>query len=480
MNRRQALGAIFTGMAAGSNFAMSGPTPALKRPNILFLMTDEHRFDCVGYTNPSVLTPNLNRLANESVIFTNAYSTSPSCVPARAAIYTGRYPSQCGAPTYITYLPPTETTFMTRLQKAGYYTAAIGKQHFGETTIQRGYDYMDLVDFLETSPTPSSYVKFLRDAGLQPKQLRKRTSRFASTWIAEQKYHIDDYVGEQGKLWIQKQRPAGKPWFLTVSFHGPHQPFDGLGLKYEKQYALDKVELPQTNASDLAGKPPHFQEQVKLSPGITEQEIRQMRLSYYSKISMIDDKIGGILDALRESGEYDNTLIVFCPDHGDFMGDFGLVYKAQYLSEVLMRIPMLAKPPIAGYRGRKESAFVHNFDIGPTCLTAASAEVPAEMSAQDLSKFWREPDEARRRELCFMDGHGLQGVRDERWKLVHYRDRPYGELYRLDSDPWEKKNLWSDPTAAVEKARLQNALLDHLIGIGRRSEAEWNVGAPKI
>ena len=97
MNRRQALGAMFSGVAAGSSLSMGQPAPVAQRPNILFLMTDEHRFDCVGYTNPSVQTPNLSRLARESVVFTNAYTTSPSCVPARAAIYTGRYPSQCGA-----------------------------------------------------------------------------------------------------------------------------------------------------------------------------------------------------------------------------------------------------------------------------------------------------------------------------------------------------------------------------------------------
>ena len=352
---------------------------------------------------------------------------------------------------------------MSRLQKAGYYTAAIGKQHFGDTTIERGYDYTDLVDFLETGSRETQEARG---------PLCLHLDRGAED-------HIDDSVGEKGRLWIEKSRPAAKPWFLTVSFHGPHQPFDGLGLKYERQYAAEKIELPQTNAH-LAGKPPHFQEHTKLSPGLTEQEIRQMRLAYYSKISMIDDKIGGILDALRASGEYDNTLIVFCPDHGDFMGDFGLVYKAQYLSEVLMRIPMLAKPPIAGYQGRKETAFVQNFDIAPTCLAVAGAEAPAQMSAEDLSKFWREPDKARRRSLCFMDGQALQGVRDDRWKLVHYRDRPYGELYNLQSDPWEKQNLWDDPAAAKEKARLQNHLVDHLIGIARGAEAEWNTGAPKI
>jgi arylsulfatase len=462
--------------AAGSRLAAA----AGKRPNILFLMNDELRSDCVGYVNPVVKTPNLDKLAGESVVFTNAYSTSPSCVPARAAIYTGRYPSQCGAPTYITYLPSSETTFMARLQSAGYYTAAVGKQHFGDTDIRRGYDYEDLIDPDRPGAESASYVKFLRDAGFQNQaKLRSPAGRFVFRWTQDQRFHVDDYVGEQAKRWFRDKRPKDKPWFLTVSFHGPHQPFDGLGLKQEKLYRLSDINMPATNSSHLGDKPPHFAA-LKPSPALTEEEIRRIRLSYYSKISMIDEKIGGIIDALKVTGEYDNTLIVFAADHGDYMGDFGLVYKGQYLSEVLMRVPMLAKPPMAAYKGRRENAFVNNFDIAATSLVLAGLEVPAEMTAQDLSPFWRGPATAKRRPYCFMDGHTLRGVRDQRWKLVHYEDRPYGELYDLQNDPWEKKNLWSDPSTRAIKAELQNHLIDHLIHAGRRSQAEWNRNAPKI
>ena len=479
MNRRELFRRALAGVAAPTGVGASPPVSArVTRPNILFLMTDEHRFDSVGYVNPAVKTPNLDRLAGESVVFENAYSTSPSCVPARAALYTGRYPSQCGAPTYITYLPGTETTFMSRLQKAGYHTAVIGKQHFGETDIRRGYDHEDIVDFENAAPT--SYSAFLAQAGIKPKQLRKAAGRFAYTFVQEQRFHMDDFVGEQAKRWFRNGRPQDKPWFLTVSFHGPHQPFDGLGLKYERSYQPEQIALPQTDGSQLAGKPPHFRSQQKLSAGITAAEIRQMRLSYYSKISMIDDKIGGILEALRATGQYDNTLILFAADHGDFMGDFGLVYKAQYLSEVLMRVPMVAKPPIAGYAGRREKAFVQNFDIAATCLTVAGSAIPPEMAAQDFSKFWLQPETAARRSHCFMDGHSLQGVRDEVWKLVHYRGRPYGELYDLKNDPWEKRNLWDDPAARSIKGELHASLVGHLIATTRRSEAKWNDGAPEI
>lgn len=109
-----------------------------KRPNIIFIMTDQQRYDAMGKVNPLVQTPNLDMLANDSVFFTHGYCANPSCVPSRAAIMTGKYPSECQVPAFISKLPDSETTFMSRLQKLGYYTAVVGKQHFAGSAIERG------------------------------------------------------------------------------------------------------------------------------------------------------------------------------------------------------------------------------------------------------------------------------------------------------------------------------------------------------
>jgi arylsulfatase len=474
MKRRSVLRTL-GGLAAFGN----GRAAQAARPNILFLMTDEHRHDCVGYVNPAVKTPHLDALARDGVAFVNAYSTSPSCVPARAAIYTGRYPSQCGAPTYITYLPAHETTFMTRLRAAGYHTAAIGKQHFGRAAVARGYDYEDLVDG-EAGERNTSYTRHLRDAGVKQAELRESAGRFVSRWKGEARFHMDDWVGEQAVAYLRDQCPRDRPWFLTVSFHGPHQPFDGLGLPTEKEYERTAIPAPVATAEDLKDKPPHFADLASRAGGLKPEEVALIRRSYYSKITYVDRKIGQIVAALRTRGEYDNTLIVFTSDHGDYMGEFGMVYKGQYVSEALMRIPMLAKPPVAGFRGRTETGFVYNFDIAATSLAAAGVALPPEMSAQDLAPYWQDPNNAARRKYCFLDAQTIQGVRDARWKLVHYRDREYGELYDLSVDPFERRNLWNDAAAAAEKARLRGVLLDHLIAILPRAEEQWNKGAPKI
>jgi len=473
MKRRTALRTL-GGLAGWKGFSAQAP-----RANILFLMTDEHRHDFVGYVNPVVKTPHLDALAKDGIAFTHAYSTSPSCVPARAAIYTGRYPSQCGAPTYITYLPAHETTFMSRLRGAGYHTAAIGKQHFGQSSVARGYDYEDLIDGEGVSRN-DSYTRHLRAAGTTQGQQRESAGRFVFRWKGDPRLHIDNWVGERAVEYLRDKCPRNQPWFLTVSFHGPHQPFDGLGLPSSSQYSGAAVPRPVAQASDLKDKPPHFGDLAGRSGGLSGEEIEKIRRSYLAKITFIDGKIGELIEALRARGEYDNTLIVFTADHGDYMGEYGMVYKGQYVSEALMRIPMVAKPPVAGFRGRMEAAFVQNFDIAPTSLAVAGVAIPPDMSARDLGGFWRGGAGRVDRKFCFFDAHGIQGVRDSRWKLVHYLDQEYGELYDLANDPHERRNLWNERGAQGEKTRLRSELLNHLIGILPRSEADWNKGAPKI
>jgi arylsulfatase len=466
------------------------------RPNILFIMTDEQRFDTLGVVNPAVRTPVLDQLAEEGILFTRAYTTNPSCVPARAAINTGRYPSKCGAPTYITHLPSSEVTFTSLLQQQGYHTAVLGKQHFGDSLIDQGYDHADIIDlhgpgeWERSGESETSYMKFLKASGFtKTSEFSEPVNRFCRRWTADVKYHIDDYIGELGKSWIRHQRPVDKPWYCCVSFPGPHMPFDGAGLPQEEAYRLEQIDLPLTSEGDLDGKPPHFKEQLRTGQGnpgganafgMTEQELKETRLTYYANMTLIDQKIGEIIAELKAVGEYDNTLILFTSDHGEYMGDFGMMGKGQYLSEVLMRVPFIVKPPGSGFAGRTEEAFVSNLDIAATCLRAAGAEVPERMDSVDLNPFWERPPAAPRRETMYMEAGDLRAVRTEEWKLVYYRGRPYGELYHIKEDPWERYNRWEDAAAAGVKEQLKTLLIDELLALGECSCMPWNYGAPQI
>lgn len=485
-----------------------------KRPNILFIMTDEQRFDAVGYRNPEVVTPNLDALKEDSIDFCQAYTSNPSCIPARAAIFTGRYPSQCGVPGYMSCLPKTETTFMKLLKDGGYHTAVVGKQHFWKSEIERGYDYEDIVDEHEppetisldlyddyfglpanrtVAPQVSSYVKYLYDNGYrQGSELyREINGKGIYEFFGDEKYHVDSYIGMRGVEWLKERRPEDRPWFLTLSFPGPHMPFDGIGLPDEKWYEETVLGVPETNVGDLFRKPPHYLDIVKkyghvdlehhCSPdGFTKQEIRLMKKAYFSNMTLIDRKIGEVIANLKELGLYDNTLILFTSDHGDYMGEFGVASKAQYLSEALMRIPFLLKPPVPGFLGREETALVNSVEIAATCLTAAGIPVPSNMSGRSLTCFYDGTRLPAGEDEMYMEARDIRAVRDGRYKLVYYAGRQYGEFYDLLLDPCEKYNLWDDRLVRQEKERLFRRLLDKVISLGENQSQPWHPTAPPI
>ncbi len=485
----------------------------MEKPNILFLMTDEQRFDAAGWVNSQVITPNLNRMAEESVCFTRAYTTNPSCIPARAAVFTGRYPSQCGVPGFVSCLPAKETTFMKYLQDGGYYTAVIGKQHFWRSEIVRGYDYEDIVDDhyppdkitkeitgdyfglpanKTVSDRVSSYVEFLADSGFTEgsELYREISPKGIYEFTGDEKYHVDAYIGDRGKAWLEEECPADKHWFLTLSFPGPHMPFDGIGVPDDKWYQEEELDLPDTELADLFHKPPHYLDIAKkfgsldlqnhTSPdGLSPREIRLMKKAYYANVTLIDRKIGEVIEILKRKGLYDNTLILFTSDHGDYLGDFGVATKAQYCSEALMRIPFLLKPPFAGFKGYQEESFVSSVEIAATFLKAAKIEKPAQMMGRSLTQFY----EGGEKEIwtdIYMEARDIRAVRDEHYKLIYYQNRNYGEFYDLQNDPSEKYNLWDDPELQVRKYEMMKRLLNRMIDLGENAAEVWNIGAPVI
>lgn len=483
-----------------------------KKPNILLIMTDEQRFDAVGYANKEVHTPYLDALAQDSVVFRHAYASNPSCIPSRAAMFTGRYPSQCGAPCYITPLNADETTFMTRLQDAGYHTGCIGKQHFWTFGGRRGYDYEDIVDYhapmRDISPEVDprdfglpgnhtvtdracSYQRFLYESGFRHgEELYEAVSEHGVyRWKADEKYHVDAFLGDRAVDWLDAGRPKDRPWFLHLSFPGPHMPFDGIGLSDAAHYDLQRISLPQTSVEDLHEKPEYYRHLADkythrdaqtgaVQPGLGEEEIRLMRLAYYANMSLIDRKVGQVIEKLKAFGLYDDTLILFTSDHGDYMGDYGMATKAQYLSEALLRVPLLLKPAQSGFVGRAEDGLVSNIQIPATCLEAADVPIPRNGKQGSLLAYVN--GQAEGPKTLYAEGRDLRSIRDERFKLIYYAKRPYGELYDLAVDPQERHNLWSDPAFEGEKQRLIRLLLDQVISLGENMDVPWNVGAPQI
>ena len=461
-----------------------------ERPNILFLMSDEQRFDHLRSVNSVLKTPHLDRLAEDGVLFSRAYTPNPSCVPARAGIFTGKYPHQCSSPTFITYLPAHEKTFMSYLQEAGYYTAVIGKQHFGGSEIEHGYDYEDIID--SHGPTPQnpekdSYSRWLRDEGFfhRNEMVESHSEiRHYADWKVDPKYHVDHFVGDRGREWLEQGMPDDRPWFCWISFPGPHSPIDCGNFPQAKMYDPAEIDMPETDFEMLEKKPPHNSRRHGDPPPsfepLTNEEIRMIRHAYYANVTLIDEKIGAIIEALKARGKYENTLIFFASDHGDFMGDFQLLGKGQNIMEVLMRIPFIIKPPEGGAVRKVESSLVSAIDIAATCLSVAGAELPEDMASRDLSRYWQSTEDLDDRDAIYMEASGIRCIRTRKWKYSHYFNEPYGELYDLESDPWEKENLWDCEEHVLIKHDLQTQLLNKLIELSPRSHIPWNKGAPPL
>ena len=436
------------------------------------------------------MTPNLDALANDGVLFTRAYASSPSCVPARAAIMTGKYPHQCGCPSYITHLPEHETLFFSLLRGAGYHTAYLGKMHLGTSRVDPGLDYADIVDShtpRPEAPQADSYQQWLWDAGFrQATELIDLNfgPRLSAQWKTSPRYHVDEYVGDQGVRWLKHSAPTDQPWCCTVSFPGPHMPIDCGSFPEADSYDARSIDMPSTRFEMLADRPEHNALAHGDPPApwepLTEDEIRGQRRAYYANVSLIDRKIGEIVDVLRNRGFYDNTLVVVTSDHGDYLGDFGLNGKGQNVHEVLMRVPLIVKPARCEVRGKRESSLVCNVDIAATLLRSAAVSVPDDMASRDLSPYWAAELDLDDRDLVYMEAAGIRVLRDRRWKFCHYQGRDYGELYDLQSDPWETTNRWDDPEQHQRKQRFMRSMVDVLIGLSPRSASMWNVGAPPL
>lgn len=459
-----------------------------KRPNILFIMTDEQKYDTFSFINPVIKTPNLDSLIEESVFFSNGYCTNPSCIPSRAAIMTGKFPTVCECPTYISKLPDTQVTFMKKLQQIGYYTAVIGKQHFAESTIEKGYDYEFIVDGhspMGAKDEVELYTNYLESKGLNPKDLYKGDLIVGGHWLGEAVDYIDSFVGDTGTKWLQEHiaKKSDEPWFLTLSFPGPHQPFDGVGTGFEGLYDLKDMNRNETTFADLEQKPPHYK---KLNPKAyidqyPEETFRETMRSYYATMSLIDEKVGDIVKVLKDSDEFENTLIVYTADHGDFMGDFGMVTKAQYLNEALMRVPLFVKPPIANFKGKVIDTLVSNVDVASTCLTMAQAthKITENMENNPYNKYWEE-ENPQGNEYIYMEAHDIKGVIIGKIKTLYYVERPYGELYDLEKDPLERVNLWDNPDYIKHKVEGMGKIIDKLFKMSPKSSMKWNTNAPSI
>ncbi len=481
---------------------MSGAAAAApsQRPNILFIMADQFRFDCLGVNGNSIVrTPNLDRLAAQSANFSNAFVQAPVCVPSRISFFTGRYPHSHRNRVNYTPCDPRETLLQKRLQDAGYRTGSVGKLHLSPPTAAHarstGFDQVQLDDGISRTDAYSDYVVWRKandpKAAISYNAAVKNPRSGENPFRAEIDYRYTPtaWAGERTREMLREFTSSGKPFFLYSSFFKPHAPHT-VPAPYDSMYSDADIPLPrQVTLEQIRALPKPVQ--ALILRGRPEYAMDRRRLlwtyrSYYAGVSMVDHEVGLILDELERSGAAQNTIVVFSTDHGDQLLEHGLEGKNLFF-EASVHIPLLVKFP-GRARAAKYQELVETVDLLPTLLDFAGVPIPANCQGRSLAQLlggggWS-PREAVFAEniipevitggggidMPYVPGQGVGGirhpdskmVRTSRWKLNYYPGNG-GELYDLANDPGEYSNLYADQAHAEVAHELLQRILDWMI-----------------
>ena len=347
----------------------AGPAGAPQRPNIVWIMADQLRFDCVGANgNRLIKTPNLDRLAEQSANFSQAIVQAPVCVPSRASFFTGRYPHSHRNRVNYTPLAASEVLLPALLKRAGYRTAIVGKSHLyyhypptPDEARQTGFDLVDLHDGVSFTDPWSAYVLWrqandpLRDVpyhqlARQVPQLRKTLPPGANPYRAalDERHTDTTWTGIRTRERLKELAGGEQPFFLFCSFWKPHGPYD-VPVPFDSMYNDVEIPLPEPETRETIGRLPLPVQKLILRGKNPEFEMDRGQLqwmyrSYYGTVSHVDREIGLILDALKERGVHENTIIVFTADHGDQLMEHGLTGKNVFF-EASIRVPLMIRFP---------------------------------------------------------------------------------------------------------------------------------------
>jgi arylsulfatase len=451
------------------------------QPHILFLFTDQQRADCLGCAGHPVLqTPHMDRLASEGVRFSNTFTTSPLCVPARMSLVTGLYPHNNNCWQGITELPPEPDTFMHRLRDAGYRTCSIGKNHLYDMEncdLYANHPKYQTVGFDDIEDMPGTwgiiegegiYVDHLKSLGLYKqvakylKELEDKTDQ-VRRFIAEplplpEEHYIDAFIADRVENYVQ-QYSRDQPSFVYAGFQGPHEPWDA-PQRYADMHPLDEIPEPIPEKSPGDWLPKRALEYQKWAQYYQPQDPvdgKRIAQSYFGKIRQIDDSVGRILAAYEKKGWLDNTWVIFSSDHGEMLGDLGRISKS-VCYESAIRVPLIVRPPQSGNPGVVSDAFVELIDVHATILDAAGAEPWFHQDSLSLLPIVR-GETQQHREDVLSEVHAHYMLRTQDWKIIIGREGLTIALYDLKNDPLEQINLCEHPDHQQTELELKSRLL---------------------
>jgi choline-sulfatase len=438
---------------------MSQPHPA--QPNVLVIMYDQIAASALRcYGNPITITPHIDHLAAEGVVFDNAYCNSPLCTPARYCLMTGQLPSLTGGYDNAAYLPSTVPTVAHYLRAAGYRTTLSGKMHFVGPDQLHGFEERRTTDIY---PADFGWTPDWMNFEERIDWWYHNMSSVTGAGVAEVTNQLlyDDEVGNSAIRALHDAARAddGRPFFLVASFTHPHDPYV-TRRSYWDLYADADIPLPRT---PLAAAPhPHTKRLMHVSDmanaAITDDDIIRARRAYYGNISYVDEWTGRLLSTLEALRLRNDTVVMLVADHGDLLGEHGLWYKMSFFEDAV-RIPLVVHAP-QRYAPRRVTAPVSLVDVLPTLAELAGAPAPVQpLSGESLVPLLTGSDDGIAREVVgeYMAEGSIAPIvmlRRGDWKFIHSPADP-DQLFHLPSDPDETNDLAADPRAATTIADFQ-------------------------
>ena len=456
-----------------------------KRKNIVLLMTDQLRGDCMGCAgHPDVRTPYLDTLASKGVRFENAYSACPSCVPARAALHTGLTQEshrRVGYADGIRWEYP--HTMAGELTKAGYYTQCVGKMHVDPLRNYLGFCHVELHD---------GYLHYYRDPEIPYRENQKQADDYfhwlkqekgidcdvtdtglecyswvARPWIYEEKYHPTNWVTDRSIDFLRRRDPD-MPFFLFASYLRPHPPFDAPQCYFD-MYRNKELTPPVVgdwcDEEALRARGRIFDSDTgPLDPEL----VREMQIGYYACITHLDHQIGRLIQALVENKLYDDTIILFVSDHGELLGDHHLFRKSRAY-QGSSRVPFLVSG--GGFRPEKPGSVktdvVELRDVMPTVLEAAGIQIPDSVEGISL---WNTAlkDSGTPEVREYLHGEHTLGEASSHWiitkdeKYIWYSQTGEEQYFRIAEDPDELHNLFGSEKAKERVEALRGLLIQEL------------------
>lgn len=445
------------------------------RPNILYLMTDQHRADCLGCAgNTAIKTPHLDSIAADGALFSSAYTSAPSCTPARSGILTGLSPWHHGMLGYGRVAGRYPFELPQALREAGYYLFGIGKMHWYPQRKLRGYHGL-LLDESGRSETPGFVSDYRLWFKRQTPDLNPDATGIgwndyrAKSYALPERLHPTTWTGDRAVDFIKDYRRP-EPFLLKVSFARPHSPYDP-PQRFLDMY--DAGDMPAPVVGDWADRYAPHDDPPKPSlwhGDLGARQAKESRRAYYASITFIDEQIGRILTALKKRDMYDNTLIVVFADHGDMLGDHHL-WRKTYAYEGSAKIPMILRWPRSmgaqERRGKTLSQPVELRDVLPTFLDAAKAPIPDHLDGKSMLELvrgntsgWR-PYIDLEHSMCYNKDHWT-AVTDGRFKYIYYAYDGREELFDLANDPGELRNLANQSAVAPPLKTWRQRMVEHL------------------